>query len=75
MLSYKAKIDVLNVPYKGAAPAVTDLLGKQTHYMFGTPQAVYPMIKGQRLRALAVTSAKRAMLPSRLVSSQSTPQG
>ncbi|BCX53550.1 tripartite tricarboxylate transporter substrate binding protein [Comamonas sp. Z1] len=64
MLSYKAKIDVLNVPYKGAAPAVTDLLGRQTHYMFGTPQAVYPMIKGQRLRALAVTSAKRlAILP------------
>ena len=59
MLSYRAKIDVLNVPYKGAAPAVTDLLGKQTHYMFGTPQAVYPMVKGQRLRALAVTSAKR----------------
>lgn len=59
MLSYRAKIDVLNVPYKGAAPAVTDLLGKQTHYMFGTPQAVYPLIKGQRLRALAVTSAQR----------------
>nr|WP_261794487.1 tripartite tricarboxylate transporter substrate binding protein [Comamonas testosteroni] len=59
MLSYRAKIDVLNVPYKGAAPAVTDLLGKQTHYMFGTPQAVYPLLKGQRLRALAVTSAKR----------------
>ena len=59
MLSYRAKIKVLNVPYKGAAPAVTDLLGKQTDYMFGTPQAVYPMIKGQRLRALAVTSAKR----------------
>jgi hypothetical protein len=48
-------------PTKGAAPAVTDLLGK-THYMFGTPQAVYPMIKGQRCSALAVTSAKR--LPS-----------
>ncbi|MEQ6437504.1 tripartite tricarboxylate transporter substrate binding protein [Comamonas sp. w2-DMI] len=59
MLSFKAGIQVLNVPYKGASPAVTDLLGRQTHYMFGTPQAVYPLIKGQRLRALAVTSAQR----------------
>lgn len=59
MLSFKAGIKVLNIPYKGAAPAVTDLLGKQTHYMFGTPQAVYPLLKGKRLRALAVSSAKR----------------
>ena len=59
MLAFKAGIQVLNVPYKGAAPAVTDLLGKQTHYMFGTPQAVYPLLKGGKLRALAVTSAKR----------------
>ena len=59
MLSFKAGIKVLNIPYKGAAPAITDLLGKQTHYMFGTPQAVYPMLKGKRLRALAVSSTKR----------------
>ncbi|QRI88569.1 tripartite tricarboxylate transporter substrate binding protein [Delftia lacustris] len=59
MLAFKAGIQVLNVPYKGAAPAVTDLLGKQTHYMFGTPQAVYPLLKGGKLRALAVTSARR----------------
>ncbi|WP_417284304.1 Bug family tripartite tricarboxylate transporter substrate binding protein [Comamonas sp.] len=64
MLSFKAGIKVLNIPYKGAAPAVTDLLGKQTHYMFGTPQAVYPLLKGKRLRALAVSSAKRlSILP------------
>jgi tripartite-type tricarboxylate transporter receptor subunit TctC len=64
MLAFRAGIQVLNVPYKGAAPAVTDLLGKQTHYMFGTPQAVYPLLKGGKLRALAVTSAKRlAILP------------
>ncbi|MEG0200695.1 MAG: tripartite tricarboxylate transporter substrate binding protein [Comamonas sp.] len=64
MLSFKAGIKVLNIPYKGAAPAVTDLLGKQTHYMFGTPQAVYPLLRGKRLRALAVSSAKRlSILP------------
>lgn len=59
MMARRAGIKVLNVPYKGAAPAITDLLGGQTDYMFATPQAVVTMIKGAKLRALAVTSAKR----------------
>ena len=59
MLARKAGFKVLNVPYKGAAPAITDLLGGQTDYMFATPQAVLGMIAGGKLRALAVTSAKR----------------
>jgi len=65
MLARKAGFKVLNVPYKGAAPAITDLLGGQTDYMFATPQAVLGMIAGGKLRALAVTSAKRiAVLPN-----------
>lgn len=64
MLAVKAGFTVLNVPYKGAAPAVTDLLGGQTDYMFATPQAVLGMIKGGRMRALAVTSTRRlSVLP------------
>ena len=64
MMALRAGIKVLNVPYKGAAPAITDLLGGQTDYMFATPQAVVGMIKGGKLRALAVTSTKRlAILP------------
>jgi tripartite-type tricarboxylate transporter receptor subunit TctC len=64
MMARRAGIQVLNVPYKGAAPAITDLLGGQTDYMFSTPQAVAGMIKGGKLRALAVTSAQRlAILP------------
>ena len=59
MLAKKAGLKVLNVPYKGAAPAITDLLGGQTDFMFATPQAALPMIKGGKLRALAVTSSKR----------------
>ena len=47
------------MPYKGASPALTDLLGGSTDFMFGTPQAVLEMIKGKRLRALAVTSPSR----------------
>lgn len=64
MLSRRAGIEVLNIPYKGASPAITDLIGGQTDTMFATPQAVIGMIRGGKLRALAVTSPKRlAILP------------
>lgn len=64
MLARRAGIQVLSIPYKGAAPAITDLIGGQTDYMFSTPQSVMGMIKGGKLRALAVSSAKRlAILP------------
>lgn len=59
MLANRAQFKVLNVPYKGAGPAVNDLLGGSTDFMFATPQSVLEMLKGKRLRALAVTSAKR----------------
>jgi tripartite-type tricarboxylate transporter receptor subunit TctC len=64
MLSRKASISVMNVPYKGAVAALTDMMGGQTDYMFATPQAVMGLIKGGKLRALAVSSDKRlAILP------------
>jgi tripartite-type tricarboxylate transporter receptor subunit TctC len=59
MLSKKANFKVLSVPYKGAAPAITDLLGGQTDYMFSTPQSVLGMLQGGKLRALVVTSTQR----------------
>ena len=59
VLAKRAGFQVLNVPYKGAAPALTDLLGGQTDYMFATPQGALAMVRGGQLRALAVTSAKR----------------
>jgi tripartite-type tricarboxylate transporter receptor subunit TctC len=59
MLARKAGVKFLSVPYKGAAPALTDLLGGQTDFMFATPQAILGMLQGGKLRALAVTSAKR----------------
>ncbi|MHC8945388.1 Bug family tripartite tricarboxylate transporter substrate binding protein [Advenella incenata] len=59
MLSYKAGIKVLNVPYKGASPALTELIGGQTDYMFATPVSVINLIEDKNLRALAVTSARR----------------
>lgn len=59
LIAYQAGLKVLNVPYKGAAPALNDLIGGSTDFMFSTPQSILEMIKGKRLRALAVTSTAR----------------
>lgn len=52
-------IKAQHIPYKGSAPAITDLIGGQYHYTFTGMQAVQPHIRSGRLRALAVTSLKR----------------
>jgi tripartite-type tricarboxylate transporter receptor subunit TctC len=49
-----------HVPYKGSAPAVSDLLGGQVQLMFDNLPSALPHIKGGKLKALAVTSAARA---------------
>ncbi|MEI2415378.1 tripartite tricarboxylate transporter substrate binding protein [Orrella sp. JC864] len=59
LLAHQAGFKVLNVPYRGAAPALNDLIGQNTDYMFATPQAAQEMLKGKVLRALAVTSVAR----------------
>jgi tripartite-type tricarboxylate transporter receptor subunit TctC len=59
LLAKRAGLQVLNVPYKGAGPALAEVMGGQTDFMFATPQAVFGLIKGGKLRALAVTSTKR----------------
>ena len=55
-----ANIDMVHVPYKGAAPAMADLLGGQVQAMFDFLSAAAPQIKSGKLRALGVTSAKRS---------------
>jgi tripartite-type tricarboxylate transporter receptor subunit TctC len=54
--------DILNVPYKGGAPALTDLLGGQIDAMFETAPTAMPYVKQGKLKALAITSAKRSSL-------------
>ena len=55
-----AGVDLVHVPYRGAAPALTDLLGGQVQLYFGPLPASIEHIKTGRLRALAVTTATRA---------------
>jgi tripartite-type tricarboxylate transporter receptor subunit TctC len=55
-----AKVDLTTVPYKGAAPAITDLVGGQIQVMFTTVASAASLIAGGQLRALAVTSAERS---------------
>lgn len=58
----QAGITFTHVPYKGAGPATTDLLGGQVDFNFATPQSVVSFVKAGKLRALAVSSAKRMPL-------------
>lgn len=57
-----ANVDLTHVPYKGAAPAITDLLAGEIQVMFTTAASVAAHIQSGNLRALAVTSAERAAL-------------
>ena len=49
-----------HVPYKGSAPAVTDLLGNQIPMMFDPLQSVIPHVRAGKLRALAISSRERS---------------
>lgn len=57
-----AELRMVHVPYKGAGPALTSLIGGETQLMFPTAAAGAPHVKSGRLRALAVTSAQRSAL-------------
>ncbi|WP_151637662.1 tripartite tricarboxylate transporter substrate binding protein [Noviherbaspirillum aerium] len=60
-----ANVDILHVPYKGSAPAVTDLMGRQVDMMFDSVSSAKPYIDAGRLKPLAVTTSKRSsVLPN-----------
>jgi tripartite-type tricarboxylate transporter receptor subunit TctC len=55
-----AGVDLVHVPYKGAQPALTDVIAGEVQVMFATSASVIPFIKAGKLRALAVTTARRS---------------
>lgn len=64
MFEQMAQVSMSHVPYRGSAPAITDLIGGQTTCMFDNLPSAMPHIKSGALRAVAVTTAKRsAALP------------
>ena len=59
MMKYMAKLFIVHIPYKGGAPAVNGLLGRQVDVNLATISTALPHVKSGALRALAVTTAKR----------------
>jgi tripartite-type tricarboxylate transporter receptor subunit TctC len=62
MFKMVTKLNMLHVPYRGSAPAVTDLIGGQVQSMFDNAPSAMPHIQGGRLRAIAITSPQRSPL-------------
>jgi tripartite-type tricarboxylate transporter receptor subunit TctC len=59
LLQLETGTQMLHVPYKGSAPALNGVMGGETQFMIDSVGSSIPLIKGGKLRALAVTSAKR----------------
>jgi len=60
MMSTQTGIQTQHIPYKGSAPGLVDLASGQTQFMIDTINTVLPYVRDNRLRGLAVTSAKRS---------------
>jgi tripartite-type tricarboxylate transporter receptor subunit TctC len=62
LLRVNAKIDIVHVPYKGAPPAVNDIIGQRVHMAFFDLSALLPMIETGKLKPIAIGSRERAPL-------------
>lgn len=60
LFQHLAKVELTHVPYRGAGPALTDVIGGQVDIMFGTAAAVGSFVESGTLKAVAVTTAERA---------------
>jgi tripartite-type tricarboxylate transporter receptor subunit TctC len=60
LFKHMARVDLTTVPYKGAAPAITDLIGGQIDVIFTTVASAASLVEAGQLRAIAVTSAERS---------------
>jgi tripartite-type tricarboxylate transporter receptor subunit TctC len=75
LFKHLAAIDIVHVPYKGAAQALTDLIGGQVQMLITGYSAAVPQIKSGKLRALGVTGAKRLVAAPELPTIGETVKG
>jgi tripartite-type tricarboxylate transporter receptor subunit TctC len=73
LLKIRGKVSMVHVPYKGAAPALTDLVGGQIDLAVSTLSAALPHIRSGKVKALAVTTAKRSELAPDIPAIAETP--
>ncbi len=66
LFKMQAGIDVLHVPYKGMVPAVTDVIGGSVSMTLGNTLTVMPNVRNNRLRGIAITTAKRSAIAPEL---------
>jgi tripartite-type tricarboxylate transporter receptor subunit TctC len=62
LLQSQGKLSLVHVPYKGAGPAISDVVGDQVPAVLGTLSGILPHIKAGRLKAIAITSKERSRL-------------
>ena len=60
LFNYMAGVNIVHIAYKGAPPALTDLMGGRVEVMFASPPSAMPLVRSSRLRAIATTGSKRA---------------
>ncbi len=60
LFNLAAGVNIVHIPYKGAGPALTDLIAGQVQMLFSNPAAAYAHVQSAKLRALAVTGDKRS---------------
>jgi tripartite-type tricarboxylate transporter receptor subunit TctC len=59
MFKQRAQIDIVHIPYKGTAAALTDIMGGQVELTFENPSVIIPLVQAGKLKALAVTGERR----------------
>ncbi len=62
LFTQEAKVKLDQIPYRGAAPAMTDLLGDHVDLFIGTPQSILPYVKAGKLKAYGITAKEKSPL-------------